>query len=951
MMALGPVAFLSPWLLAGLITLPVIWWLLRFTPPKPKKIFFPPTSLMQDLVSKEQTPTHSPWWLTALRILLAALIIAALARPILNPQKDTILSKGPMVIIIDNGWASANSWQERKAYLDTLITRGARESRSIALIPTAGDGRSNQIALQAPSRAHERAESLKPLPYPPNRLKTLEAMKADLKDLKAPSVFWLSDGLDYGNAETLATELKTLAGSDGSFTIVKNASGPLGLTAIPDSSGELKARIIRSGTGSSEGILQAWSGRGARLGEAPFTFAPGDLTTQVKFDLPLELRNQVARLEIAGIQSAGTVHLLDSRSQRQRVGLISGESRELSQPLLSPLYYIERALGPFASLITSKDRNIATAAKDLLDQKPSALILSDIGTLGGNTYDNISRWVDKGGVLIRFAGPRLEKDADELLPVALRQGGRALGGALSWSTPQKLAAFEEDSLFHGLEIAQDVTINRQVLADPARSRPDTLVWARLQDGTPLVTAAKRGKGWLILFHITANSDWSKLPHSGLFVEMLKRLVELSNFIALPAEGTSASTSAKQPVYSRSQVLTPLQTLDGFGRLIAPPPLVEPINIADVDKVRPSAKHPPGYYGPATAARAINVINLRTVLMPFTTPPTGTTISAYTSEQPLSLKPWLLAAALGLFFLDALAVIALSGGFTRQKWSTKRASSLGTAAIAAFMLLSFSAPPLKAQESTASEIDFALKASLKTRLAYVLTGNAEIDGISHKGLDGLSRVISARTAIEPAEPMGVNINTDELSFFPILYWPIREDAEPLPEKTLGRIDAYMKQGGLILFDTRDHQQTLHLGTGNPQGPGAAALQRLLGRLDIPRLQPVPNTHVLTKAFYLLRSFPGRWDGGTLWVEAQQTGAEERRARHADGVSSILITSNDFATAWALDERNRPLYPVVPGGEMQREMSFRTGINIVMYALTGNYKADQVHIPALLERLGQ
>jgi hypothetical protein len=178
--------------------------------------------------------------------------------------------------------------------------------------------------------------------------------------------------------------------------------------------------------------------------------------------------------------------------------------------------------------------------------------------------------------------------------------------------------------------------------------------------------------------------------------------------------------------------------------------------------------------------------------------------------------------------------------------------------------------------------------------------------------------------------------------------------------LAKIDAYMKQGGLIVFDTKDYGQGLPAGmpTAGRSGP---ALQRLLGSLDIPRLEPVPEDHVLTKAFYLLRGFPGRWDGGQLWVEAQDGnggggggngGADQsRKARHADGVTSIMITSNDFASAWALDERGRPIYPVVPGGENQREMALRTGVNIVMHALTGNYKADQVHVPALLERLGQ
>jgi hypothetical protein len=161
---------------------------------------------------------------------------------------------------------------------------------------------------------------------------------------------------------------------------------------------------------------------------------------------------------------------------------------------------------------------------------------------------------------------------------------------------------------------------------------------------------------------------------------------------------------------------------------------------------------------------------------------------------------------------------------------------------------------------------------------------------------------------------------------------------------------MKQGGMIVFDTKDYQMPLGGGAAGGQSP---ALTSLLGRLDIPRLEPVPEDHVLTKSFYLMRGFPGRWDGGTLWVEAQSTeeNGETRRALKSDGVSSILITSNDFAGAWALDENNRPMFAAVPGGEVQREMAFRSGVNIVMYALTGNYKADQVHVPALLERLGQ
>jgi hypothetical protein len=248
--------------------------------------------------------------------------------------------------------------------------------------------------------------------------------------------------------------------------------------------------------------------------------------------------------------------------------------------------------------------------------------------------------------------------------------------------------------------------------------------------------------------------------------------------------------------------------------------------------------------------------------------------------------------------------------------------------------------------------FALEASLDTRLAYVITGDAQTDRISRAGLAGLSRVLATRTAVEPGEPIGLDISRDELAFFPLIYWPVLPDARTLPDSVLAKVDAYMKQGGMIIFDTREEQSPGLALRRSAMGAIDTPLGRLLGKLDIPPLQKVPEDHVLTKAFYLIQSFPGRWDSGDLWVEArsERVKTQERRPVKADGVSSILVTSNDFAAAWALNESDRPMFACVPGGEEQREMAFRAGVNIVMYALTGNYKADQVHVPALLERLG-
>ena len=227
-------------------------------------------------------------------------------------------------------------------------------------------------------------------------------------------------------------------------------------------------------------------------------------------------------------------------------------------------------------------------------------------------------------------------------------------------------------------------------------------------------------------------------------------------------------------------------------------------------------------------------------------------------------------------------------------------------------------------------------------------------MSKAGLQGLTLFLAQRTALEAGDPIGLDPARDELAFFPLIYWPISLKAPKPSQAALERIDTYMKRGGTVLFDTRDAIDAPPGPNGENSTPGMLALRTILSSLDIPELEPVPRDHVLTKTFFLLRDFPGRFTSGQLWVEALPDEGDEqsnRPARAGDGVSSILITSNDLAGAWAMRPDGQPMLPLVPGEPRQREFAFRAGVNIVMYAMTGNYKADQVHIPALLERLGQ
>jgi hypothetical protein len=216
-------------------------------------------------------------------------------------------------------------------------------------------------------------------------------------------------------------------------------------------------------------------------------------------------------------------------------------------------------------------------------------------------------------------------------------------------------------------------------------------------------------------------------------------------------------------------------------------------------------------------------------------------------------------------------------------------------------------------------------------------------------------LAQRTALEAGDPVGLDPARDELAFYPLIYWPVVPGAPKPSREALEHIDSYMKQGGTVLFDTRDAVEAPPGPGGEARAPGMVALRNILSSLDIPELEPIARDHVLTKTFYLLKDFPGRFASGQLWVEATQTESEDeqpnRPARAGDGVSSIIITSNDLAGAWALRPDGQAMLPLVSGEPRQREFAFRAGVNIVMYTLTGNYKADQVHIPALLERLGQ
>lgn len=930
---LASLAFSAPWALAALAALPVLWWLLRVTPPAPRAIRFPAIALLAGLVAREETPARTPLWLLALRVFAAGLVILALSGPVFDSGAG-LPGQGPVLLVIDNGWAAAPDWARRLRAADNVLDRAQRAGRQAALLATAPDPTGAAPAATPPMPVQElrpRLAALAPRAWPPDRPGTAAAL-AGWRHPDA-AIVYLADGLTGGGG--FAGFAAALGGA-GTVTELCCDRAPARLLLPPRAEAEqLVARVAQAAqSAGSEAAVLAQSGDGRTLARAVVALPAGAISGEAPIALPLELRNRLTRLVLEDAPSAGSVELLDERWRRRPVGLLAADPAGTGQngsetPLTGPLYFLRRALAPFTELREG-------SLDQLLARSLSVLILADRPLTNPAERATLLRWVEQGGLLIRFAGPRslgsgmgeLTPDPaagpDPLLPEKLLSGDRQLGGALSWSQPAGLAPFPPASPFAGLEVPDEIRINRQVLAEPspgltARS------WATLADGTPLVTEAARGAGRVVLFHVTANADWSNLPLSGLFVDMLRRLIQLSAGVADIAEDT---------------MLSPVETLDGYGQLGSPPPAASGLTGRDLAGTQASPLHPPGLYGPENGRRALNLGTTTTA--PEASPPIAGArrepIGDAALERPIG--PWLLGAALALLIADLLIGLWLRG--------LLRPGAAGRKLAGCVLVLSLAFGPARAQEPASNN------PALATRLAAIVTGDDATDRLAQSGLAGLTAYVNRRTAASLAPPDAVTPEKDDLSFYPLLYWPITADAQTLDPRAIDALNSYMARGGILLIDTNGGSEG-SAGSGAGFAPGVeAALRRVGAGLTIPALAPLTSEHVLARAFYLLMEFPGRYSGGTVWVQRDQDRAN-------DSVSPVIIGANGWAAAWAVDASGRNPYATLPNNAdagsagadtgRQRLLAYRFGVNLVMYALTGNYKGDQVHVPQILQRLGQ
>ena len=545
MFVLGPIGFVTPWLLLALIALPILWILLRAVPPAPIRKRFPGVALLLGLRDEEAETDKTPWWLLLLRLLAVAAVIIGFAGPVLNPD-DRVGGSGPLLIVVDGSWADAGDWSQRVEKAEALVEEAGAAGRTVALIKLTDAP--DQVEFQTAEAWAGRAAALQPQAWAPGGM----AEWAKLLPEGRFETAWISDGLAHADRDVLLDALQ----AKGTVRVIENTRIVLGLHPARFEDGKVvvaASRIPASESASVTVLAQGPDPAGIEreLGRVVLDFAVGQEMAEASIDLPPEVRNRITRFEIEAGRSAGTVSLTDDSLKRRKIALIRLGSEQEQLQLLSPLHYLRQALAPVADIIES---NLI----DALLANPDVVILSDVAEVTQAEQEAVLEWVDKGGLLLRFAGPLLAAsdvsrvEEDPLMPVRLREGGRTVGGAMSWGEPKTLAPFPEGSPFFGLIPPADVVVREQVLAQPDPLLAERTI-AALDDGTPLMTRKSVGAGQVVLVHVTGNAEWSSLPLSGLFVQMLERL--------------AVSTKPAQPEAEdlAGQTWVPEVVLDAYGQ--------------------------------------------------------------------------------------------------------------------------------------------------------------------------------------------------------------------------------------------------------------------------------------------------------------------------------------------------------------------------------------------------
>ncbi len=629
----SPVSFGNPWMLLGLGGLPLIYWLVRTVPPAPRKVEFSTLKFLQDLDAPPNESGSISWWRFAMVAALYGGVVTALADPDLNFGGNPLDGEDAVMVVVDDGWLSAPNWDDRAAMLQTIISRAG--DRKIMFMTTAPAEAEIPVVIHGPLAAADAGEiiaGLEPKPWPVDHEAALEVL-AEAAIGGTDEVIWLSNGLDTEGTAAFAEALQGY----GPVTVYADHPLDTPYKLLPPIAGNdaLTVPVRRLHAGDEATVsLVARSDSGRVLPtQAQAHFAPGESETQAVFDVSPEERNRIMQISVEGEESAGATVLLDERWRRRPVGLVVTGTEQDQGSLAHDMIYVRQALEPHTDFDSG-------SLNEVLDTGPAVIAMTDSAHIEPAQEERLQDFVERGGLLLRFAGERTAQANDSLMPVRLRSESRVLGGAVSGGQELRLHDFTAESPYTNIEVPDDIVITQHFL--PQRSDSGRVqIWAELDDRTPLVTAEQRGEGWVVLVHTNADRSSSNFVLSGAFVDMLRATVAFSQGVIGHPDG--------------EDIVPPWKVLDAAGDLKpATPDTAVAVTADDLEQGVIGPLTPPGLYGdPDSGVWAHNLgamladqdFAARTAL-----PGEMTTAFYQAHDQKIDVPKWLTVAAAALFLV-------------------------------------------------------------------------------------------------------------------------------------------------------------------------------------------------------------------------------------------------------------------------------------------------------------
>ena len=280
--------------------------------------------LLLGLDPKDTQPARTPWPILALRLAVGALIILAMAGPLWNGVA-ALAGSGPLLVLIDDGWPAAPSFEKRVEFARERLEAAARAGRTVAVKAMSQGGQ--DVAPLDMAEIEGRLRSLAPVPYAPDRDAALPAIEQFPRGSPKRRSYGSPTASNSARQAVLPRALAALTRSievvtDGGAAPRRRRSRQPGRGACCP---RYALRFDRPGERDS---CRALDGQGREVGRAPFDFG-ANLAAEARFELPVELRNDISRVVVDGERSAGATWLVDERSRRRRVAIASGASADV----------------------------------------------------------------------------------------------------------------------------------------------------------------------------------------------------------------------------------------------------------------------------------------------------------------------------------------------------------------------------------------------------------------------------------------------------------------------------------------------------------------------------------------------------------------------------------------------------------------------------------------------